>query len=93
MVAGKFQSTPPRKGRHGGPFDWFRNLWNSINARWRKVYQRIDGKRELVGFECYPWAEEDAPPVSARARRLGLPCRIIANPWAWAIKFRRIDAR
>jgi len=67
----------------------FRNIWNSIYGQWQGIYKRIDGKRQVVGFERYPWAEEDTPPKPAKALKLNLPCAVIANPWLWVIKFHK----
>ena len=68
----------------------FMELWNSLYGQWNGIYKRVNGKRTLVGFECYPLSEWDIPPIPAKARKLGLPCTAHPNPWIWRIELTKV---
>jgi len=70
----------------------YHSLWNSIYGQWQGIYKRVNGRRQLIGFECYPWVEGDAPSIPEKARKLDLPCTIIENPWLWVIEFHQETA-
>lgn len=67
----------------------YRFIWNFMHGHWCAVYKRVGGMRQVVGFECYPWAEEDVPPIPRVAERNGLPCTAYPNPWVWRVEFGR----
>jgi len=68
----------------------FKALWQSLYGQWNSIYKRVNGKRALVGFECYPLSEGDIPPIPAKARKLGLPCTAHPNPWIWRIELTKV---
>lgn len=70
----------------------FRFIWNRLHGQWGAVYAKVDGKRQVVRFECFPWAETDIPPVPRPAERNTLPCIAYPNPWVCRIEFSREGA-
>jgi len=61
----------------------FQELWNKINAKWKRVYNRMTKTYE---FYCYPWSEGDTPPIPKSTKH---PERYhsFPNPWVWVVEF------
>lgn len=68
----------------------FRSLWNSLHGKWQGIYVRVEGKKKLVGFECFPFDEADIPPVTEKMKKSGLPYTAYPNPWVWRIELERV---
>lgn len=64
----------------------FRNKWNSINAKWKRL--KVRGT-DYYEFYQYPWSVEDAQPIPKNTKH---PERYhcVPNPWVWAITFRMV---
>ena len=62
----------------------FIELWNSINAKWKRVYNR---EQRIYEFWQFPWSEADAQPIPKNAEH---PERYhcIPNPWVCVYQFR-----
>lgn len=65
----------------------FRDLWNSIYAKWERIWNRGLGYYE---FQQFPWCEDDAAPIPKSTKH---PERyhIYANPWLWVLTFRKAE--
>ncbi len=77
------------------PINSYRSLWNSINLKPKPLYERdADGKKQIKSYVCFPWSEADFdaayPDVRTRGIYRGKPLAIIANPWVWAITFKKL---
>jgi len=68
----------------------YQTLWNSINLEPKPI---LKGKK-IVGYECYPWSNEDFdaayPGVRLTGLYRGLPLMAVENPFVWCISFKRI---
>jgi hypothetical protein len=64
------------------PINSFRTLWDSINAKPKRVKGDDGGVSHYVS---YPWAGEP----ETRTHR-GKPWLVVPNPWVWALTFRRL---
>jgi hypothetical protein len=62
---------------------WFKNLWNSINAKWKREYNK---ELKIYEFWQFPWCEEDAMPIPKSTEH---PERYhcVPNCWVWRIEF------
>lgn len=63
----------------------FQCLWDSINAKPKPRYARIDGKRVITHYESYPWAEG-----SETREHRGQPWHVHGNPMIWDVEFKRV---
>ena len=65
----------------------FKSLWNSINAKWKRVYNK---KLKIYEFWQFPWAEEDAVPIPKTTQH---PERYhcIPNPWLFVYSFKKVE--
>jgi len=70
--------------------DAYKRFWNSHNARWKAKHRMVNGKRTVVEFTCYPWSEEDIPPIPVMAKKREIPCRAYPNPWVFPVEFERV---
>jgi len=68
--------------RHILPFS---QLWESIYAKPRPVYRRVDGKRVIDQYESYPWED-----VQEWREWRGRAWQVIGNPWVWACEFKEV---
>jgi len=66
------------------PLSAFIKCWNSINAKWKRVY---NPSLKVYEFWQFPWAEEDAKPIPKTTKH---PERYhcIPNPFVWVYTFR-----
>jgi len=68
------------------PFVVYQKLWNSLNAKWKRVYDR---QLKIYEFWQFPWSIEDAKPIpktTAHPERY----HCVPNPWVWVIKFKKV---
>ena len=67
----------------------YRFLWNSINAKWKRLWNK---ELKIYEFWQFPWCAEDAKPIPKTAE---YPERYhcIPNPWVFVIKFDNIGVR
>ncbi len=61
---------------------YFSQLWDSINAKPKPKYKR----KVITHYESYPWDGE-----SGTFEHRGLPHHVHANPWCFAVSFRRLE--
>lgn len=61
----------------------YRELWNSINAKWKRVYNK---KLKIYEYWQFPWSEEDAMPIPKTEHSERYYC--IANPFVFACSFK-----
>lgn len=64
--------------------DWFRYLWDSINAKPREV--RVRG--EIVSYVAYPWDASHS--ICRETQWRGKPLLVYPNPWVWVIEYERM---
>jgi len=64
----------------------FSTVWDSIHAKPKPVYGRLDGKRVIDHYESFPWGGE-----SRVETHRGLTHIITANPWVAATTLERIE--
>ncbi len=68
-------------------FEAFEKLWDSINAKWKRVWNK---ELKIYEFWQFPWSKETAKPVPKTTkhpeRYHGCP-----NPWHWGISFRMTE--
>ena len=66
---------------------WYKDLWNSLNAKWKPVYNK---ELKIYEYWQFPWAEEDAKPIPKTTNH---PERYhcVPNPWVWVIEFKKVD--
>lgn len=64
----------------------FKGLWDSINAKPKPRYAKIDGKKEIIYYESYPWK---AGTKTGEYR--GKPWHVRGNPFVWKTTFERYD--
>jgi hypothetical protein len=73
--------------------DWYRDLWNEINATPKPVCKKIDGKRTIVSYVSHPWSDGDFeelhPDALSTGSFRGKPIEVISNPSVWVIEFSR----
>lgn len=69
--------------RHILPFS---QLWDSIYAKPRPVYRRVDGKRVIDHYESHPWKD-----IQAWRMYRFKHWQVIGNPWVWACEFKEIS--
>ena len=62
----------------------YRDIWNSINAKWKRVWNK---RLRIYEFWQFPWSEEDAVPIPKSTQR---PERYhcVPNPWVWLHTFK-----
>ena len=62
----------------------YRILWNSINAKWKRVWNK---RLKIYEFWQFPWCEADAVPIPKTTQH---PERYhsIPNPWVWVYQFK-----
>lgn len=69
-------------------------LWDSINLDPKPNHTKIDGKKQIVSYECYPWSNDnfdaEYPGVRESGLYRGKPITIVSNPWVWAITFKKL---
>ncbi len=66
----------------------FRELWDSINAAPKPVYDRDDeGRKIITGYVSYPWEA-----IEEVREHHGNPWLVHGNPWVWVVDFRRATA-
>ncbi len=70
---------------HKNPIQSFAGLWDSIHAKPRPCYERIAGKRVIIGYESYPWEA-----VTEVRKHRGKPWFVCGNPCVWVVGFRRV---
>jgi len=65
----------------------YQSLWNSINAKWKRVYNK---KLKIYEFWQFPWAEEDAVPIPKTTQH---PERYhcIPNPFVFVYSFKKAE--
>jgi len=65
----------------------FIEAWNSINAKWKRVYNK---KLKIYEFWQFPWAEEDAVPIPKTTQH---PERYhcIPNPFVFVYSFKKAE--
>jgi hypothetical protein len=63
---------------------WFRETWNSINAKWKRVYNR---ELRIYEFWQFPWCEADAKPIP-KTTKYPERYHCICNPFVWVNTFR-----
>lgn len=63
--------------------DEFIHLWNSINAKWKRVYNK---ELKIYEFWQFPWCEADAVPIPKTTKH---PERYhcVPNPWVFRYEF------
>ena len=66
----------------------WRQLWDSIYAKPKARYVRLNGPRVVDHYVSYPWGGEP----ETREHR-GRPWIVVPNPWTWAITFELTDER
>ena len=64
----------------------FKKLWNSLNAKWKPVWNK---EFRYYEYWQFPWAAEDAKPIPKTTQH---PERYhcVPNPWLWVISFMRL---
>lgn len=65
----------------------FKDLWDSINAKPRPRYRKINGVKKIVLYESYPWADIQETRFYRKT-----PWKVQGNPWVWKIKYKKIKA-
>ena len=68
------------------PLIWFSQLWDSINAKPKPVYTKVNGKRVIDQYISYPWED-----VHETREHRGKPWIVCGNPWVFPIEFKRIE--
>ena len=61
----------------------FTLLWDSINAKPKPVYARIDGKRQITHYVSYPWED-----IQETREYRGKPWKVCGNPYVWVVEFK-----
>ena len=56
----------------------YKELWNSINAKWKRVWNK---ELKIYEFWQFPWCEEDAIPVPKTEHPDRYHC--VPNPWVF----------
>ena len=64
----------------------YKDLWDSLYAKPKPVYAKIDGKKTITHYESYPW--EDVQKVREYQ---GKKWFVHGNPWVWVYEFERTD--
>lgn len=63
----------------------FAKLWDSINAKWRRVYNR---ELKIYEFRQYPWSDIGAKPIP-KTTMYPERYHCVPNPWVWVIEFNK----
>ena len=71
--------------RGGNPRAWFAGLWDTISAKPKPVYGRVDGERVILHYESFPWED-----IRETREHRGKPWHVYGNPWVFVIGFRRV---
>ena len=61
----------------------FQSLWDSINAKPKPIYRKIDGKKQIVSYVSYPWEA----PGKIETEHRGKPLTVYPNPWVYPYEF------
>lgn len=64
----------------------FRQLWDSLNAKPKPQYAKVDGKRTIVSYISYPWED-----IQETRTHRGKPWHVCGNPFVWVYSFKRED--
>ena len=75
----------------GSPIASFRSLWQSINGKPKPIQARQNGKLVTIGYEVYPFDEQEAAPFNGLTTWRGKPLTVITNPWVWVIESKQLS--
>lgn len=81
---------------HPTAIEAYRILWNSINLKPSPLYAKnpATGKKEIIGYQSYPWSAEDFDAKYPGTREAGIyrrkPITITSNPWVWVISYKKL---
>lgn len=79
---------------HTDAISSYRSLWNSLNLKPTALMETVNGKKVIVGYECFPWNNFDFdaayPGVCAAGMYRGKPITVTENPYVWVIGFKKI---
>lgn len=73
------------------PKESFRSLWQSINGKPKPIQARQNGKLVTVGYEVYPFDEQDGKEFASLTTWRGKPLTVITNPWVWVIESKQLS--
>jgi hypothetical protein len=75
-----------RNWNHAYAQHLFSKLWDSIYAKPKPQYIKVDGKKRIDSYISYPWED-----IHETRTWRGKPWYVAGNPWVWSFEFERTE--